>query len=64
MSTTDAGVARTHAATEANRRRAASRAARELTGRLEYVDDEQVATLAALLRDEALDRGLVVPDLR
>lgn len=63
-STPDARAARTRAATAANKRRAAARAARELTGRLEHLDDEQVATLAAMLRDEANDRRLTIPDLR
>lgn len=62
--TTDARVARTHAATTANRQRAARRAAHELVGRVEYLDDELLTTLAAVLRDEAHDRGLAVPDLR
>lgn len=62
--TTHARVARTHAATDANRRRAAGRAAQELVARLEHLDGELLATLAALLRDEVLDRGLAVPDLR
>lgn len=62
--TTEARVARTSAATAANRRRAATRAAQELVSRLSHLDDEQLATLAAVLRDEAHDRGLTVPDLR
>jgi hypothetical protein len=62
--TADARVARTRAATDANRRRAAARAAQELAGRLEYLDDERVAALAAVLVAEALARGLAVPDLR
>jgi hypothetical protein len=53
-------VARTHAATNANRRRAAARAAAELAGRLDHLDDEHVQALAALLATEARDRGLVV----
>jgi hypothetical protein len=59
-----ARVARTHAATTANLRRAAGRAAREISERLEYLDDERVATLAGVLVAEALARGLAVPDLR
>lgn len=64
MPTTDARVARTHAATLANRRRAAARAATELAGRLEYLDDERLRTLAGVLVAAALERGLAVPDLR
>lgn len=64
MPTTDAHVARTRAATDANRRRAAARAAQELIARLNHLDDELVATLAAVLRDETHDRGHAVPDLR
>jgi hypothetical protein len=64
MPTTDAGVARTHAATTANKRRAATRAAHELTGRVEHLDDELLATLAGVLVAAALARGLAVPDLR
>jgi hypothetical protein len=56
-------VARTHAATAANRRRAAARAAAELAGRLEYLDDQLLATLAAVLVAEASDRRLAVPHL-
>lgn len=59
-----AGVARTSAATAANRRRAATHAARELVARLDHLDSEQLTTLAAVLADEAADRGLTVPDLR
>lgn len=62
--TTDARVARTHAATNANRQRAAARACLELSGRLEYLDDDLLALLAAVAVAEALARGLTVPDLR
>ncbi len=58
--TTDARVARTSAATAANRRRAAARAATELAGRLEHLDDERLQALAGLLATEARERGLVV----
>lgn len=65
MSTTShAGVVRTRNATATNRLRGAQRAASVLAGRLEYLDDEQLATLAAVLVAEALARGLAVPDLR
>ena len=62
--TTDARVARTHAATTANKQRAATRAALNLTGRLEYLDDELLTTTAGVLVAAALARGLAVPDLR
>jgi hypothetical protein len=62
--TSHAGVARTRAATTANLRRAAGRTAQELAARLEYLDDERVAALAAVLVAEALARGLAVRDLR
>lgn len=62
--TTDARVARTRAANAANRRRGAVRAAHELTGRVEHLDDELLATLAGVLVAAALARGLAVPDLR
>lgn len=64
MPTTHARVARTSAATAANRRRAAARAAHELACRLEHLDDERVAILAGTLLAEAIRRGLAVPDLR
>lgn len=64
MPTTNAHVARTAAATTANRRRAAARAAQDLAARLEYLDGELLAALAAVLVAEALDRGVAVPDLR
>jgi hypothetical protein len=64
MPTTHARVARTHAATAANRRRAAARTAQELVARLDHLDSDLLATLAAVLADEATDRGLTVPDLR
>jgi hypothetical protein len=58
--TTDARVARTAAAATAGRPRAAGRAARELAGRLEHLDDDRLQALAGLLATEARDRGLVV----
>ena len=63
-STPDAGVARTRKANATNRARGAATAAREIAGRLEYLDDERLAALAAVLVAEALARGLAVPDLR
>lgn len=60
MPTIDAGVARTRRANATNRARGAATAARELAGRLEYLDDARVQALAALLVTEARDRGLVV----
>lgn len=64
MPTTHARVARTSAATAANRRRAATRAAQTIVARLDDLDSEQLTTLAALLADEASDRGLTIPRLR
>lgn len=56
--------ARTAAATEANRRRKAERCAYDLATRLEFLDDERLATLAGVLVAATLARGLAVPDLR
>lgn len=58
--TTHARVARTRAANAANQRRAAIRAAHQLVGRAEHLDDELLAVVAGVLATEARDRGLVV----
>jgi hypothetical protein len=58
--TTDARVARTHAATTTNRQRAARRAAQQAILRLDHLDDEHLLALAAVVVTEARDRGLAV----
>lgn len=60
MPTTDARVARTHGANTANQRRAARRAAQQITVRLDHLDDDHLLALAAIVVTEARDRGLVV----
>lgn len=62
--TSTSDVPKTAAATAARRRAYTARIALELAGRLDELDDDRVARLAAVLVAEAHARGLAVWDLR